>query len=120
MHAFSIMIAGLAAITTASPIIVPRQDLLATTSVAPPAPFGTGSAPSGFAAPSDIPFPRPVPVPQPSGDKSTCPIDGKLICNGPEQWGLCNWGKVQFQQVAAGTQCLDGEIVFAQGFGTNA
>lgn len=119
MHAVTILLAGLAAITTASPINVARQEPSGTS---PSFPIGTGSAPDGFAAPSDAPFPipTPVPVPRPSGDSAPCPIDGKLICNGPEQWGLCNWGKVQFQSVAAGTQCLDGEIVFAQGFGTNA
>lgn len=121
MHAIALILAGLAAITAASPINVPRQDQLAT-GAAPAFPTGTstGSAPDGFGPPPDVPFPRPVPVPRPSGDSAPCPVDGKLICNGPKQWGLCNWGKVQFQQVAAGTQCLDGEIVFAQGFDTNA
>lgn len=117
MYTKAIIIAAISVLATASPINVSRPD---STGVETPFPIGSGTPPKGFTPPSGAPYPTAVPVPRPSGDKSDCPVNGQLVCNGPSQWGLCNWGKVQFQPVAAGTQCLDGEIVFAQGFGTNA
>ena len=117
MFTKTILIAAISALAAASPINVAGPD---STGVAPPFPTGSSSPPAGYGPPPGVPYPTAVPVPRPGGDKSDCPIDGQLVCNGPSQWGLCNWGKVQFQPVAAGTQCLDGEIVFAQGFGTNA
>ncbi|KAK7719482.1 hypothetical protein SLS57_005680 [Botryosphaeria dothidea] len=43
---------------------------------------------------------------------STCGSanSGDLVCNGTSQFGICNWGKVVWQQVAAGTICEDGAI----------
>ena len=117
MYTKTLLLAAIAALAAASPIDVARPH---PTGITPPFPIGTGAPPHGHGPPSGVPRPTSVPVPRPVGDKSDCSIDGKLVCNGPSQWGLCNWGKVQFQPVAAGTQCLDGEIVFAQGFGTNA
>lgn len=111
MHATTILLAGLTALATASPIQSAKAD-----AVSAPFATGTGSPQGGSAAPSGVPMPVAVPVPRPVGS-APCPIDGKLVCNGPEQWGLCNWGEVKFQRVAAGTQCLDGEIVFGPGFG---
>jgi hypothetical protein len=32
------------------------------------------------------------------------------VCNGETQFGLCNWGAVVWQPVAAGTKCRDGKI----------
>lgn len=34
-----------------------------------------------------------------------------ILCNGTEQFALCDHGKVKWQQVAAGTTCRDGRIV---------
>lgn len=116
MHTKAILLAGLSALAAASPINIAKPD---TTGVTPPFPIGSGSPPEGFPGPTGVPRPTAVPVPRPIGS-AECPTNGQLVCNGPDQWGLCNWGKVQFQRVAAGTQCLDGEIVFAPGFGTNA
>lgn len=115
MHATAILLAGLSALAAASPIHKPES-----TGVTPPFPVGSGSPPPEFPVPTGAPRPTAVPVPRPSGTSAACPTNGQLVCNGPDQWGLCNWGQVQFQKVAAGTQCLDGEIVFAPGFGTNA
>ncbi|KAF2484704.1 hypothetical protein BDY17DRAFT_296164 [Neohortaea acidophila] len=44
---------------------------------------------------------------------STCSPNGKLICKGQYQYGLCNFGSVVFQSVALGTKCIDGQIVDA-------
>ena len=126
MYTATLLLVTLSAFAAASPINVAHPYPTGITpplpigTGAPPFPIGTGMPPHGVLPPSGAPRPTSVPVPRPGGDKSDCPIDGRLVCNGPKQWGLCNWGKVQFQPVAAGTQCLDGEIVFAMGFGTNA
>jgi hypothetical protein len=126
MYTKTLLFAALSALAAASPINVahpyptgakPPQPIGTGT---PPFPIGTGMPPHGVLPPSGAPRPTSVPVPRPVGDKSDCPIDGQLVCHGPKQWGLCSWGKVQFQPVAAGTQCLNGDIVFAMGFETNA
>ncbi|KAF2168851.1 hypothetical protein M409DRAFT_52852 [Zasmidium cellare ATCC 36951] len=64
----------------------------------PPIPYPTGVAPS---------YP-PVPV---ATGSSTCPVDGAVVCNGPNLFGLCNFGHVVWQSVALGTACEDGKIV---------
>ena len=70
----------------------------------PPYPTGTApSAPTGTAPCSST-------LPRPTGSPSCYP-NGALICNGPTQYGLCNWGSVIFQPVADGTACIDGKIV---------
>ena len=116
MYATAILLAGLSAFAAASPINISKPE---STGVTPPFPVGSGSPSGAFPIPTGAPRPTAVPVPRPVGS-AACPTNGQLVCNGPDQWGLCNWGQVQFQKVAAGTQCLDGEIVFAPGFGTNA
>ncbi|KAF1975176.1 hypothetical protein BU23DRAFT_634233 [Bimuria novae-zelandiae CBS 107.79] len=42
-----------------------------------------------------------------------CSADGKLLCNGEMQFGLCDRGKVVWQDVALGTVCLNGQIAHA-------
>ncbi|KAF1981229.1 lytic polysaccharide monooxygenase [Aulographum hederae CBS 113979] len=42
--------------------------------------------------------------------KTSCTTEGAVVCNGSDQWGLCDHGKVVFQPVAAGTACHDGKI----------
>ncbi|KAF2173358.1 hypothetical protein M409DRAFT_15643 [Zasmidium cellare ATCC 36951] len=58
--------------------------------------------------------------PQPSGSAGapkagqSCPVDGALVCNGADYFGLCNFGKIDFwSHVAAGTACRDGKIALA-------
>jgi hypothetical protein len=43
---------------------------------------------------------------------ATCSTDGAVVCN-PDgtKFGLCDWGRVRFMAVAAGTQCKNGAIV---------
>jgi hypothetical protein len=58
-----------------------------------------------------LPSKAPVPVPGTGTTNGTaCSPDGALVCNGETQFGLCNWGKVIWQPVAAGTKCQDGKI----------
>lgn len=55
----------------------------------------TGSSPSGSSG---------------SGD-TTCSTNGAVVCNGTDQFGICNFGSVVWQDVAAGTTCSNGQIV---------
>ncbi|KAI5196235.1 hypothetical protein E4T39_07861 [Aureobasidium subglaciale] len=54
-----------------------------------------------------------VPSPSPTSytNSTTCTTIGALICNGSTQFGLCNFGQVIWQPVAAGTVCENGRIV---------
>jgi len=45
-----------------------------------------------------------------SNGTGTCTTDGAIVCNGESQFGLCNFGQVIWQDVAAGTTCQDGRI----------
>ncbi len=71
----------------------------------PPAPaLSTGtSAPTVPAAPTAPPAP-------PADTGAGCGTDGALVCNGPDQFGLCNHGKIVWQPVAPGTTCQGGKI----------
>jgi hypothetical protein len=46
----------------------------------------------------------------PISEGDSCSVDGAIVCNGSTQFGLCNFGKVVFQDVAAGTTCSNGVI----------
>lgn len=46
----------------------------------------------------------------PSGS-SGCGGEGIIVCNGSEQFGICNQGSVVWQAVAPGTSCQGGAIV---------
>lgn len=134
MHATALLISGLATLAAASPMNVVRRQDDTSPDVAP---YPYDSSDSGAASPSGAYYPYPSPsgiatpsgayypvgteasVPYPTGQAS-CPTDGAIVCNGPSQFGLCNFGQVVWQQAAAGTQCQDGQIVFAPGYGTAA
>ncbi|KAL6151427.1 hypothetical protein ACJBU6_10410 [Exserohilum turcicum] len=66
--------------------------------VAPTPPVGTGS-PSAPSSPSGG-----------SGGSGTCSQNGAIVCNGANQFGICNNGNVVWQAVAAGTTCSNGNI----------
>ncbi|KAH0094024.1 hypothetical protein KCU96_g6384, partial [Aureobasidium melanogenum] len=53
----------------------------------------------------------PSTAPAPYSNSTSCSTNGALICNGPTQFGLCNFGQVVWQPVAPGTACEDGQIV---------
>ncbi|KAF2476428.1 uncharacterized protein BDR25DRAFT_300433 [Lindgomyces ingoldianus] len=63
---------------------------------APAAGTGTGT-PASPTAPS-------------TGGGATCSQNGAIVCNGANQFGLCNNGNVVWQNVAAGTTCSNGTI----------
>ena len=41
---------------------------------------------------------------------ATCTTNGAIVCNGETQFGLCNFGSVVWQDVAAGTTCQNGQV----------
>lgn len=81
----------------------------ATTSTATAAYPTLSPAPNqGFAGSAATAAPAPTGATSSSG--ATCSTPGALVCNGPNQWGLCNNGNVVWQAVAAGTTCSNGAI----------
>lgn len=44
------------------------------------------------------------------GASTTCSTNGAIVCNGEKKFGLCNNGNVVWQDVAAGTACVNGVI----------
>lgn len=133
MHTTTLFLTGLAALAAASPMnVIRRQDSSPDTA---PYPYDSSDSSSPSASGAYYPYPSPSGMPTSSGayypigtgssipyptGQASCPTDGVLVCNGSSQFGLCNFGQVVWQQVAAGTQCQDGEIVFAPGYGTAA
>ena len=69
------------------------------------------SMPVGTVQPTPAVSATPVPAAPSAGDSATCSVDGALVCNGPDQWGLCNFNTVIWQPVAAGTTCTNGQIM---------
>ena len=67
------------------------------------APTPAKPAPSGA-----VPAPPAAPAPPASGN--SCSTPGAVVCNGEKQFGLCNNGAVVWQEVAAGTACVNGVI----------
>ncbi|KAK8196784.1 hypothetical protein M8818_006951 [Zalaria obscura] len=46
-----------------------------------------------------------------STGSDSCTTNGAIVCNGPTQFGLCNFGSVVYMPVAAGTTCENGQIM---------
>ncbi|THY30421.1 hypothetical protein D6D01_03217 [Aureobasidium pullulans] len=46
-----------------------------------------------------------------SPDTATCSPDGSLVCNGADEFGICNFGHVVFGPVAVGTTCVGGQVL---------
>jgi hypothetical protein len=92
-----------AAIPSAAPIASTSTTLVTVTgtpsSPSATVPLGTGS-PAASSAPS---------TPS-AGGSGTCTENGAIVCNGSDQFGLCNNGEVVWQAVAAGTTCSNGTV----------
>jgi len=73
------------------------------------APSGGAPVPAPAPAPAPVPAPAPAPAPAPGG--GACGADGSLVCFGPTQFGICNFGSAIAQPVAQGTTCSNGAIV---------
>jgi hypothetical protein len=66
---------------------------------------GTPAQPSAPSSPS-----VPSPPSNGGGSATSCSSPGAIVCNGEKQFGLCNNGNVVWQDVAAGTACVNGVI----------
>ncbi|KAK1067389.1 hypothetical protein LTR12_017587 [Friedmanniomyces endolithicus] len=69
------------------------------------------TAPPNATTPTETDYSPSAVVPTSTG--VTCSPNGELICNGPNEFGLCNWGRVVWQPVAPGTACVHGAITWA-------
>ncbi|KAI4703452.1 hypothetical protein J4E81_002331 [Alternaria sp. BMP 2799] len=85
--------------STSTTLVTVTASPTAPSPVAPTVPAGTGSP----AAPS-------MPSTPSAGGAGTCTENGSVVCNGADQFGLCNNGEVVWQAVAAGTTCVNGSI----------
>jgi hypothetical protein len=45
-----------------------------------------------------------------AGSSTTCTTEGAVVCNGTDQFGLCDHGSIVWQKVASGTTCSNGSI----------
>jgi hypothetical protein len=105
-----------AAYSTFKSFTIPASS--ATTSSAPPPAYPTlspsmgqgvsgpssgGSAASSTVSPSS-------PSNGAAASSTTCTTEGAVVCNGTDQFGLCNHGSVVWQKVASGTTCSNGSI----------
>jgi len=83
------------------------------------APASGPTAPAGNNNPPAAPAPTKAPSNGGgSGTGNSCAQDGAIMCNGANQFGLCNHGQVIWQNLAEGTTCTAGKIVrrdFLQG-----
>ncbi|KAF2161786.1 lytic polysaccharide monooxygenase [Zasmidium cellare ATCC 36951] len=86
-----------AASTPAESSSYPTMSVPSDAGVSGPASTGFAAAPTGTGSSS-------------SGSGSSGGSDGSLVCNGTDQFGLMNNGKVVWQPVAAGTKCVNGQI----------
>jgi hypothetical protein len=85
--------------STSTTLVTVTASPTAPSPAAPTVPAGTGSP----AAPSTPSTPS-------AGGSGTCTENGAIVCNGSDQFGLCNNGEVVWQAVAAGTTCANGSI----------
>ena len=76
-----------------------------------PAPFATGTAASVALSTGTAPAIPMVTSSSTATSSSPCPVDGAVVCNGTEYFGLCNYGHVVWQRVAEGMGCVDGRVV---------
>ncbi|KAF2270981.1 hypothetical protein CC78DRAFT_538680 [Lojkania enalia] len=85
----------------------PAQSTLTTLVTVTAAPSAPVQPTSIAAAPTEAPA---TPSQPSGGEGAACSENGAVVCNGPNQFGLCNNGQVVWQDVAAGTICSNGVI----------
>ncbi|RMZ72281.1 glycoside hydrolase [Pyrenophora seminiperda CCB06] len=98
---------------SSGPALPSTSTTLVTVTATPTAPTGSGpTAPAGVSPPSPIGTGTPSTPSSPSagGGSGTCTTNGAIMCNGANQFGLCNNGNVVWQAVASGTTCVNGSI----------
>jgi hypothetical protein len=117
--------------SSSAPVAPPAPPMSSPSVPAVSAPVASSKTTSAFttfltitespSAPAAIPSAPAAPSSPPStggGGGGTCSSYGAILCNGEDQFGICSFGKVIWQPVAAGTKCQDGK--FAQRFAHRA
>jgi hypothetical protein len=89
-------IATSAPMASAAPIASPVVSATVPSTTAPANP-GSGSETGGSTGGS-------------TGSAGSCSSEGAIVCNGADQFGLCNGGSIVWQAVAPGTTCSNGNI----------
>jgi hypothetical protein len=101
---------------TSSTAVVPSAVPIASTSTTLVTVTGTPSAPSATVPlGTGSPAASSTPSTPSAGGSGTCTENGAIVCNGTDQFGLCNNGEVVWQAVAVGTTCSNG-IVTKRGY----
>jgi hypothetical protein len=84
---------------------------LVTVTGAPSPAKPTVPAASGTGSPAQPTTPSTPSTPSTGGGAGpSCSTNGAIVCNGEKQFGLCNNGSVVWQDVAAGTACVNGIV----------
>ena len=96
--------ASSAAQSSAAPPAYPTLSPSIGQGVSGPSSGGATASPTGYSSPSDS-----------SNDAAgnsttTCTTEGAIVCNGSDQFGLCDHGSVVWQKVASGTTCSNGSV----------
>jgi hypothetical protein len=93
---------------SAAPTVPGTSTTLVTVTASPTAPSPAApTVPAGTGSPATPSTPS---TPSAGGSSGACTENGSVVCNGTDQFGLCNNGEVVWQAVAAGTQCTNGSI----------
>ena len=96
--------ASSAAQSSAAPPAYPTLSPSIGQGVSGPSSGGSTALPTGYSSPLDS-----------SNDAAgnsttTCTTEGAIVCNGSDQFGLCDHGSVVWQKVASGTTCSNGSV----------
>ena len=101
--------------STFQTMTIPASSVAQSSAVAPGYPTLSPSMDQGVSGPSTGGSPA-----SPTGSSSssndatasstTCTTDGEIVCNGSDEFGLCDYGSVVWQKVSSGTTCSNGSI----------
>ncbi|EAQ93032.1 hypothetical protein CHGG_01267 [Chaetomium globosum CBS 148.51] len=94
------------------PIVIPAN---ITTTIMKSSAIDLGVNPTPLTTPTPTPTPAAVGTgaiaKKPNSKAVACPSHGSIVCLDDGTFGLCDWGWVMPQRVAAGTECKEGKIV---------
>jgi len=107
--------APVASYTTLQTMTIPTSSVAESSAAAPAYPTMSPSSGEGVSGPSSggstaSPTGSSSSSNGAAGSSTICTTEGAIVCNGPDQFGLCNHGKVLWQDVAGGTTCSNGSI----------
>jgi hypothetical protein len=95
--------ASSAAQSSAAPPAYPTLSPSMSQGVSGPSSGGSAASPTGYSSSSDSSNGS-------AGNSTTCTTEGAVVCNGSDQFGLCDHGSVVWQKISSGTTCSNGSI----------